>query len=470
MPFVCFILKEKDMKFDNFFHTLFVVLLFLISKTIFAENSAITIKPFRACRANNDLVGLIACEDYNMLSIEQARKIAEANPLSFLHVARPEVDCEETTQPYDPQAGLRGYDNLQEFLQKNILLHDTKPALYLYGRLKNAKLQVGIVGLVHISAYQSGNIKRHENIIPSKEKKLRIYTSLQRAQVDPVLLLHEQNQELSSLVETVIHKTPHQAFLSNSQDQAVHLVWVVDDKKTIKKICSLFKKIKTLYIADGHHRTAVASEIQVENTQQKDGASEYCMAGIFPFDQVTISSFNRIFKDLNQHTAEEFLAELKQYFDIEEVSSAQEAVPQKPHSFGIYCKSSWYKISLKKGIVRSYTHEIAMLDIAILSNLILKPFLDIDIYKPDDRTEFIAGMWGLEALEDDCKKNNWPLAIAFFPVRTETFSMMVNEGKLMPPKTTCFEPKVRPGLFTYTFDCAEEKKENEEQVDAKHNA
>lgn len=462
--------KEKYMKSDHAPRSIFIALSLLFSNAIIAENGAITIKPFRACRANNDLVGLIACQDYSMLSLEQARKIAHANPLSFLHVARPEVDCDENTQPYDLQAGLRGYENLQEFLQKNLLLHDTKPALYLYGRLKNNNLQVGIVGLVNVSAYHSGDIKRHEEIIPSKEKKLRLYTSLQKAQVDPVLLLHERNQELSNLVETIIHRTPHQAFLSDSVDQAVHLVWVVDDKKTIKKICSLFKKIKTLYIADGHHRTAAAAEIQVQSKEKKDDTPDYYMAGIFPFEQVTISSFNRIFKDLNQHSSEEFLEELKQYFDMEQVSSAQEAIPQEPHSFGIYCKSSWYKISLKKGIVRSYNHDVAMLDIAILSNLILKPFLNIDIYKPDDRTEFVAGMWGLEALEDDCKKHNWPLGIAFFPVRSETFSAIVNKGKLMPPKTTCFEPKVRPGLFTYTFDCAVENKENKEQPDANHDS
>lgn len=442
------------MKSDHTYRTLLIIISLLITSMIVAENAAITIKPFRACRANDEFVGLIACQDYSMLSLEQARKIAHANPLSFLHVARPEVDCNENTQPYDREAGIKGYENLQEFLQKNVLVHDTKPALYIYGRIKNTTLQVGIVALVDISAYHSGDIKRHEEIMPGKEKKLRLYTSLQRAQVDPVLLLHERNQELSNLIETIIHKTPHQAFLSDGTDKAVHLVWVVDSKKTINKICSLFRKIKTLYIADGHHRTAAAAAIQEQDQGQTTSDPNYYMAGIFPFEQVTISSFNRIFKDLNQHTPEEFLTELKQYFDITKVASAQDAIPQEPHAFGIYCQDTWYKITLKKGIVRSYSHDITMLDIAILSNLVLKPFLNIDIYNPDDRTEFVAGMWGLDALERDCKEHHWPLAIAFFPVRSETFSAMVDQGKLMPPKTTCFEPKVRPGLFTYTFDCA----------------
>lgn len=415
---------------------------------------AITIKPFRACRANDGLVGLIACQDCNMLSLEQARKIAQTNPLSFLHIARPEVDCSEETHPYDPEAGLKGRQNLQEFLKDNLLFHEKEPALYLYGRIKNSRLQVGIIGLVEVEDYLKGNIKRHEEILPTKERKLRLYTELQRAQVDPVLLLHEKNKELAEIVEAIIHQTPHQAFYV---DRAAHVVWVVKDKKTIHHICELFKNINTLYIGDGHHRTAAAAAMKEEGALNDDVAHDYYMAGIFPFDQVTISSFNRIFKDLNNHSEEEFLQELSQYFEIARVKNSQDAVPNAPHVFGIYCRGNWYKATLKNGISRSYQQDIPMLDIAVLSSLVLKPFLNIDIYNPDDRTEFVAGMWGLEALERDCKTNNWPLAIAFFPVRSETFSAVVNEGLVMPPKTTYFEPKIRPGLFTYTFDCCNEK-------------
>ncbi len=432
----------------------------LIFLGIGVANAAITIKPFRACRANDGLIGLIACQDCNMLTLEQARKVAQTNPLSFVHVARPEVDCSEDTKPYDVAAGIKGHENLQEFLRDNLLCHDKEDSLYLYGRIKNNRLQVGIIALVDINEYKKGNIKRHEEVLPTKERKLRLYTELQRAQVDPVLLLHEKNTELSSIVETIIHQTPHQSFYV---DHAAHVVWVIKEKKTIRRICDLFKSINTLYIADGHHRTAAAAAMKNEAHENESDAHNYYMAGIFPFDQVTISSFNRIFKDLNNHSEEEFLREMSQYFDMTKVSTTQNAIPQEPHEFGIYCQGAWYKATLKEGIVRSCQKAVPMLDIAVLSNLVLKPFLNIDIYHPDDRTEFVAGMWGLECLERDCKKNNWPLAIAFFPVRSETFSTLVNEGTLMPPKTTCFEPKIRPGLFTYTFDCdspGEKKEQN----------
>lgn len=412
--------------------------------------ASITIKPFKACRANDGLIGLIACQDCNMLSLDQARKIAQANPLSFIHVARPEVDCSEDTKPYDAIAGAKGHENLQEFLRTNLLFHDKEDCLYLYGRIKNNRLQVGIIALVDVNEYTKGNIKRHENVLPTRERKLKLYTELQRAQVDPVLLLHEKNTALSTLVESIMHQTPHQSFYV---DQAAHVVWVIKEKKVIKRICDLFKSINTLYIGDGHHRTAAAAAMNTDSTENNSDAHNYYMAGIFPFDQVTISSFNRIFKDLNNHTEEEFLQEMSQYFDMTKPSSIQDVIPQEPHEFGIYCKGVWYKATLKEGIVRSCKETVHQLDIAVLSTLVLKPFLNIDIYHPDDRTEFVAGMWGLETLEKDCKTNNWPLAIAFFPVRSETFSTLVNEGQLMPPKTTCFEPKIRPGLFTYTFDC-----------------
>jgi uncharacterized protein (DUF1015 family) len=432
-------------------------LVFLLIAYTATSSGAITIKPFRACRANDGLVGLIACEDYNLLTMEQAKKIAQANPVSFVHIARPEVDCSDETKPYDPVAGEKGYENLQDFLQNNLLQHEKEPALYLYGRIRNNKLQVGIIALVDVNEYAKGNIKRHEEVLPAKEKKLTLYTELQRAQVDPVLLLHEHNKELADTVETIIHQAPHQAFYA---DRTAHLVWVIREKKTINKICSLFKNINTLYIADGHHRTAAAANLQTQALHQDDpDAHNYYMAGIFPFDQVTISAYNRIFKDLNYHSEEAFLNELKLYFDLERVGLSKDAIPQEPHVFGIYCQGKWYKAVLKKNITRSYEDDVPMLDIAVLSNLILKPFLNIDIYNPDDRTEFMGGMWGLDALEKSCKEHNWPLAIAFFPVRSETFSALLNEGELMPPKTTWFEPKVRPGLFTYTFDCCDKEKE-----------
>lgn len=445
--------QGDEMKCFDFINIIRGLLFFLVIHTA-TSSAAVTIKPFRACRANDGLVGLIACEDYNLLSMEQAKKIAQANPISFVHIARPEVDCGENTKPYDPAAGKKGYENLQDFLHDNLLQHDKEPALYLYGRIRNNKLQVGIIALVDVNEYDNGHIKRHEEVLPNKEKKLTLYTELQRAQVDPVLLLHEHNKELADTVETIIHQAPHQAFYA---DRTAHLVWVIQDKNTIQKICSLFKTINTLYIADGHHRTAAAANLKNQHVEDQD-SHDYYMAGIFPFDQVTISSYNRIFKDLNHHSEEEFIEELKLYFDIEKVSAAKEAIPHEPHVFGIYCLGTWYKITLKKNIVRSYKDSLPMLDIAILSNLILKPYLNIDIYNPDERTEFVGGMWGLDALEKNCKEHNWPLAVAFFPVRSETFSSILNEGALMPPKTTWFEPKVRPGLFTYTFDCCDKNK------------
>jgi uncharacterized protein (DUF1015 family) len=419
-------------------------------------SGAIMIKPFKACRANNSLVGLIACNDYNTLSLGQAKKIAQANPISFVHIARPEVDCPEEIKPYDPEAGTKGYENLQDFLHDNLLRHDKEPSLYVYGRIKNNRLQSGIISLVDLDEYKKGNIKRHEEVISSKERKLKLYTELQRAQVDPVLLLHERNEELSNLIETVIHQTPHQAFYA---DCTAHVVWAIRDKITIGRICALFKTINTLYIADGHHRTAAASSIKEHKKSESHSKEihDYYMAGIFPFDQVTISSYNRIFKDLNNRSKDEFLQELQLYFDLEAVETPNKAIPHEPNVFGIYCQESWYKATLKKNIVRSNNNKTPMLDITVLSNLILKPFLNIDIYNPDDRTEFLGGMWGLEALEKNCREHNWPLAIAFFPIRSETFSALVNEGELMPPKTTWFEPKIRPGLFTYTFDCCSQE-------------
>lgn len=407
--------------------------------------SSITIKPFKACRASDSLIGLIACQDCNMLSLEQAKKIAKTNPLSFVHIARPEVDCPDFTKPYDPAAGIKGYENLQDFLKNKLLFHDDEPALYLYGRIKNEKLQVGIIALVDITGYENGKIKKHEEILPNKEQKLRLYTELQQAQVDPVLLLHKQNKKLANIVEKIIHQTPHQAFYI---DHAAHLVWVIKKKKTIRKICNIFKNVDALYIADGHHRTAAAAAMNNEKAEENN--HNYYMAGLFPFDQVTINSFNRIFKDLNNKSKEDFLTELGLYFDLQQVSTAQEATPEKPLSFGVYCEDSWYKASLKKDLSQNNTST--SLDIAVLSALVLKPFLNIDIYTPDNRTEFVPGMWGLDILETNCKANNWPLAIAFFPVQSTTFTEIVNQGELMPPKTTWFEPKIRPGLFTYTFD------------------
>lgn len=411
------------------------------------------IKPFRGVRPPKNLVTEVASRPYDVLNSEEARKEAEGNEKSLYHIIKPEIDFEVGTDEHDPRVYSKAADNFKKFQDKGWLVQDSKENYYIYAQTMGTRTQYGIVVAANVDDYMEGNIKKHELTRSDKEEDRMKHVRVNDANVEPVFLAFPENKELEEIIKSESAKAPEYDFVTS--DGFGHHFWVVSDSKVINRITELFSEIPSLYIADGHHRSAAAARVGHEkalaNPNHK-GTEEYnyFLAVCFPESHLKIMDYNRVVKDLNNLSSTEFLNKIKENFDVEDKGKAIYH-PNKLHNFSLYLDGEWYSLTAKAGTYND-NDPIGVLDVTISSDLILKDILGITDLRTDKRIDFVGGIRGLEELKRRVDSGEMKMALALYPVSMHQLIGIADTGNIMPPKTTWFEPKLRSGLIIHKLE------------------
>ncbi|MCO5236892.1 MAG: DUF1015 family protein [Chitinophagaceae bacterium] len=402
-----------------------------------------TIIPFSALRPQAQYAGQVASPPYDVLSRQEAKEEARGNPNSFLHITRAEIDVPENIDIHAEEVYEKAKDNLDAFLQREVLFRENKPCYYIYRLVMNDKSQTGLVCISSIDDYENNVIKKHEFTRPEKEQDRINHISATGAQTGNVFLAYKNVPEIDHLIEKwQTEKKPVYDFIAD--DGIAHTIWVINDDKVINAITTLFsEKVDNTYIADGHHRAASAAKVRMTAAGDTEGA-EYFLTTLFPANQLRILDYNRVVRDLNGWDKEAFLQRIAESFEI---SPAAAFAPQQPHDFGMYLDGNWYKLTAKSG---TYTNDpVGVLDVTILQNNLLDPVLGIKDPRTDTRIDFVGGIRGLAELEKRVNSGEMKVAFSLFPVSMQQLFDIADSGMVMPPKSTWFEPKLRDGLLTH---------------------
>ena len=404
------------------------------------------IRPFRALRPKPELAKQVAAKPYDVLNSEEARVEAKDNSYSFLHVTKSEIDLPVDIDVHSKEVYDKASQNLQQFISDGILFHEEKPSYYVYQLVMNGRKQSGLVALSAIEDYFTDVIKKHELTRPEKEKDRIDHMLAIGAQTGNVFMAYRDVTELNKLVDQ--WKRTHEPLYDFETDDGIrHTIWVIDENSAINEITSLFqKRVPNTYIADGHHRAASAAKVSRQLPGNKN--ANYFLTTIFPASELAILDYNRVIKDLNGLTPEEFLKKLENDFIIERANAPY--APPQLHNFGMYLNHQWYKLTAKEGTYAS--DPIGVLDITILTNNILDKILGIRDQRTDKRIDFVGGIRGLVELERRVNSGEMKLAFSLYPVSIQQLFDIADSGNVMPPKSTWFEPKLRDGLLTHTFD------------------
>jgi len=412
------------------------------------------IHAFKGFRPGKEKVNEVASRPYDVLNSAEAREEVKENPWSFLHVVKPEVDLPEGTDLHSDLVYNKGRDNLQKLIAKGYFVEDDSERLYVYGQTMFGRTQFGIVACASVDDYLENIIKKHELTRPDKEEDRMNHIRVTNFNAEPVFFAYPDHSELDAIVDTVVSEEADYDFTTD--DGVGHHFWVISDHDVILRIEELFDKdVQFTYVADGHHRTAAAALVGQErrnNNPEHRGDEEYnfFLAVHFPASQLTIIDYNRVVKDLNGMTATEFLEELQEGFVVEEKGS-EIYKPDKLHTFGMYLEGHWYELTAKPG---TYNDEdpIACLDVTVLSEQVLGPLLNITDLRKSKRIDFVGGIRGLEELSRRVDSGEMAVAFALYPVTMKQLMDIADNGMIMPPKTTWFEPKLRSGLVIHSLD------------------
>ena len=409
----------------------------------------ITIKPFRGLRPSARLADKVASPPYDVLSSQEAREMAAENPISFLHINKPEIDLPKDTDPYSELVYNTGRDNLQKFIADGTLIQDEKESIYIYRQIWKDHTQTGYFCLSSVEDYDAGRVKKHEFTRPQKEADRTKLIDTMNAQVGPVFLLYKDNLLLDNLLEELTQSDPLVDF--TSPDEVTHQLWIVDNPQKLDEIVKAFATLQATYIADGHHRSASASnvcKIRKEKNPSHTGNEpyNYFLSVIFPKNQLMILPYNRVVTDLNGHSKDDFLAKISDKFDVAE--SDQEIEIIDAHMFGMYLDGSWYQLSPRTG---SYNAGDLLegLDVNILMKNLLEPILGIGNPRTDPRIDFVGGIRGNRELKKLVDSGKYTVAFALYPTSVEALVRVADAGEVMPPKSTWFEPKLRSGMVSY---------------------
>ena len=408
----------------------------------------ITISPFAALRPEVALAKAVASKPYDVLSSKEARTAAQGNPHTFLHITKSEIDLPETVDVHSPEVYEKAKENLTAFMSRNILFKENKPCYYIYQLTMNDRAQVGLVCGSSVDDYENGLIKKHEFTRPEKELDRITHIKTTRAQTGNVFIAYRNVAEIDELIAGCMkEKSPQYSFTAD--DNVQHSIWVVNDDKIILQITSLFKeKVPATYIADGHHRAASAAKVRAALGNDANENAGIFLTTLFPANQLSIMDYNRVIKDLNGLTAEEFLKELATNFIIEKKPESYK--PTAIHQFGLYLNKQWYCLMAHQNIIKE--DVLGVLDINILQENILTPLLNIIDQRTDARIDFVGGIRGLEELEKKVDSGEMIMAISLYPVSMSQLFAVADSGDVMPPKSTWFEPKLRDGLLTHLIN------------------
>ncbi len=411
------------------------------------------IKPFKGFRPKKEFARRIASKPYDVLSSEEARKEARGNDLSFLHVVKPEIDFPPGTSPYSPEIYQKGKENLYRMIDQGILIRDPQDCLYIYAQTMSGKTQYGLVGCASVSDYNNNVIREHELTRPKKENDRKTHIKTTMFQAEPVFFAYPDHKDIDCIVEKHTEHSPEYDF--TSEDGIRHRFWVISDVEVVRELtCFFATDIPFTYVADGHHRTAAAAHVGNElrkGNPVHTGREEYnyFLAVHFPESQLNIIDYNRVIRDLNGMTPEIFLEKLRNSFIVEK--KGQEIIkPRRLHDFSLYLDGNWYLLTTREGLFNP-SDPIDYLDVAILSKQVVKPLLDIRDLRHSSRIDFVGGGRGLEELQRRVDSGEMKMAFALYPVSMEQLMDIADTGKIMPPKTTWFEPKLRSGLILHSL-------------------
>jgi uncharacterized protein (DUF1015 family) len=393
----------------------------------------------------------VASRPYDVLNSEEAREEASGNPLSLYHIIKPEIDFEPGTDEHLEKVYEKAAKNFAKFRQEGWLVQDEVEKYYVYAQTMNGKTQYGLVVCAHVDDYMNENIKKHELTRRDKEEDRMKHVRVNNANIEPVFFAYPHQDELDAIVAETIKGKPVYDFVAEG-DGFGHHFWTIEDAKTNARITELFAEIPSLYIADGHHRSAAAALVGVEKRNQNpnhtgDEEYNYFMAVCFPDNQLNIIDYNRLVKDLNNFTDEEFLAKLAVNFDVE-LKGSEIYKPNKLHNFALYLSGKWYSLTAKVGTYND-NDPIGVLDVTISSNLILDEVLGIKDLRSDKRIDFVGGIRGLSELKRRVDSGEMRVALALYAVSMKQLIDIADSGNIMPPKTTWFEPKLRSGLVIH---------------------
>ena len=409
------------------------------------------VKPFRGIRPPAELVEEVESRPYDVLNSDEARAEAEGNEKSLYHIIKPEIDFPEGTSEYDPRVYQKAAENFEMFQRNGWLVQDKDEHYYIYAQTMNGKTQYGIVVGAYVNDYLTGVIKKHELTRRDKEEDRMKHVRVCNANMEPVFFAYPDDSVLDALIARCTSAKPVYDFIAPI-DGFRHRFWIVDNADDIKTITAEFAKMPGLYIADGHHRSAAAALVGAEKAKQNpahrgDEEYNYFMAVCFPASQLTILDYNRVVKDLNGLTDDEFLEKLKAHFTVVPKGRLQYA-PRQMHEFSLYLSGVWYSLIAKDGTYDSFD-PIDVLDVSISSKYILDEILGIKDLRSDKRIDFVGGLRGLEELKRRVDSGEMKMALALYPVTMKQIMDIADSGAIMPPKATWFEPKLRSGLVVH---------------------
>ena len=405
------------------------------------------LRAFKGYRPTKELCSKVAALPYDVMSSAEAREMVKGDPYSFLHVDRAEIDLDPSVDIYSPEVYQKAAANLKKMIDDGIYNHDEKPCMYIYRLTMDGRSQTGLVACASIDEYIENKIKKHELTREDKEQDRIRHVDTCNANTGPIFLTYRAKDDIDALIAKETAKEPVYDFVS--EDGVGHTVWVIDDADTISSLEAAFAKVPSLYIADGHHRNASAVKVGLkrrgEGEYDKNAEFNFYLAVAFPDNQLKIMDYNRVVKDLNGRTKEQFLEDISKDF---EVRKSADGKPQKALDFGMYLDGEWYMLTAKAGSFDS-SDPVLSLDVSILQNNLLAPVLGIGDPRTDNRIAFVGGIRGLKELVSLVDSGKMAVAFAMYPTSIEQLMDIADAGKIMPPKSTWFEPKLRSGIFIH---------------------
>lgn len=411
------------------------------------------VKPFKGVRPPKELVEQVVSRPYDVLNSEEARREAEGNPKSLYHIIKPEIDFEPGTDEHDPKVYEKAVENFHKFQENGWLVQDDKENYYIYAQTMDGRTQYGFVVAAWVNDYMEGRIKKHELTRRDKEEDRMKHVRVNNANIEPVFFAFPDNEKLEQIIRDVTASKPEYDFVTD--DGFGHTLWLIEDPATIATITEEFDKIPNLYIADGHHRSAAAALVGAEKAKNNpnhrgDEEYNYFMAVAFPASHLKIIDYNRVVRDLNGLTPQQFLDKIAENFEVKDMGT-EIYHPSGLHNFSLYLDGRWYSLTAKPGTYNDQD-PIGVLDVTVSSDLILRDILGITDLRSDKRIDFVGGIRGLGELKRRVDSGEMKMALALYPVTMDQLINIADTGNIMPPKTTWFEPKLRSGLIIHKLD------------------